>query len=297
MSDFTRHPAVDVARPEGKSLPLVYDSPHSGTLYPDDFGHSVEPMALFGGEDRYVDDLVRDAPAKGITLVRALFARTYIDPNRDRAELDPLLLPEDWPDPVVAGDNSLRGFGLIFRLIGEGVPLYERRLAAAEIHHRIETYWTAYHAALDAEIDRQHAQNGIVWHIDWHSMLPIGNALSPDPGKARADFVLGDRFGTSCDPAFTDHVAALLRDLGYSTAINDPYAGAFIVSRHGRPSEGRHSLQIEINRGLYLDFETLERSEKFAALKQALGRFSDGIAALVSPEAGVRSGTRSGSAI
>ncbi len=101
-------------------------------------------------------------------------------------------------------------------------------------------------------------------------MLPVGNALSPDPGKARADFVLGDRHGASCDPAFTDQAAAILKRLGFTTAINDPYAGAYIVSRHGRPAEGRHSLQIEINRGLYLDLRTLERSQDFAALKQAL---------------------------
>ncbi len=108
MSEFTRHPAVELLAPSGRTLPLVYDSPHSGTLYPEDFGHVVEPLTLFGSEDRYVDDLILDAPGNGITLLRALFARSYIDPNRDGAELDPLLLPEDWPDPVVDGENSRR---------------------------------------------------------------------------------------------------------------------------------------------------------------------------------------------
>jgi N-formylglutamate deformylase len=274
MSDLVRHDAVDVRQAAHGDLPVIYDSPHSGTFYPDDFTHAVEPFVLHGGEDRFVDDLVIDAPDHDITLVRALFARTYIDPNREPTDLDPALLPEDWPETVEPGPHSQRGVGLIFRLIGNGVPIYDRRLSKDEVHHRIETYWKAYQGTLQARIDALHERFGTVWHVNWHSMQAVGNALSPDPGAKRADFVLGDLHGTSCDSAFTDFVATTLRDLGHSVAINDPYAGAYLVRRHGRPDEGRHSLQIEINRGLYMDQETLEAHDGLAKLRGTIAQFS-----------------------
>lgn len=274
MADFVMHDAFDLLEPDGDAAPLIYDSPHSGTLYPDDFAHAVERLLLVGGEDRFVDDLVVDAPRHGIALLRALFARTYIDPNRDPTDLDPLLLPDDWPEAVEARLHSGRGIGLIFRLIGEDRPIYDRRLGGAEIRHRIASYWEPYHQALQARIDALHETYGAVWHVDWHSMQPVGNALSPDPGERRADFVLGDRFGQSCAPGFTACVADLLGDLGYTVAVNRPYAGAYIVERQGRPAEGRHSLQIEINRGLYMDAGTLEASPGMVPLRAALGEFS-----------------------
>lgn len=274
MSDRPGHEPVALAEPEGKAVPVVYSSPHSGTVYPEDFGHVVDPFLLVGGEDRFVDDLVADAPAHGIALIRALFARTYVDPNRDASDLDPLLIGEDWPEAVEAGIHSARGVGLIFRLIGDAVPIYDRRLATAEIRHRLDAYWTPFHDRLGGRIDALASRHGAVWHVDWHSMQPVGNALSPDPGAKRPDFVIGDRFGKSCEPEFTAFVAGTLRALGYRTALNEPYAGAYIVARHGDPARGRHSLQIEINRGLYMDGTSLERLDGFATLRRSLDVFS-----------------------
>lgn len=279
-ADFVRHKAVELIEPRGgEAVPVVYDSPHSGTLYPEDFGHVVDPFLLMHGEDRFVDDLVIDAPDHGIPLIRALFARTYIDPNREPTDLDPHLLEEDWPDELVPGLHSERGVGLIFRLIGRSVPIYGRRLGPAEVRHRVQTYWQAYQDCLQERIDEAHARHGQVWHVDWHSMQAVGNELSPDPGIARKDFVLGDLDGTSCAAEFTDFVADALRGLGYSVAVNDPYAGAYIVRRHGRPREGRHSLQVEINRGLYMDAESLDPTGGLEELRKSLARFAAELAA------------------
>ena len=270
--------AVSVRRPDGEELPLLYDSPHSGRVYPEDFLPAAEMRLLLGGEDRFVDDLVIDAPSHGATLIKALFARTYIDPNRTADDLDPHLLPEDWAEETAPSVNSERGVGLIFRLIGDAVPIYDRLLSADEIRRRIDGYWRPYHAALEDEMARLTERFGEVLHINWHSMQPVGNALAPDPGRTRPDFVLGDLDGTSCDPALTRFVADHLSALGYSVGLNDPYKGALIVERYGKPEEGRHTLQIEINRALYMDHGTLDRTGGFADLKDDLSTFTDELA-------------------
>lgn len=267
--------AVSVKRPSDGELPILFDSPHSGRVYPEDFGASADMRLLVGGEDRFVDDLVIDAPSHGVTLIKALFARTYVDPNRMMDDLDPHLLPEDWAEATSPSINSERGVGLIFRLIGDSVPIYSRTLTSLEIRHRIERFWQPYHRALEDELETLCERQGEVFHINWHSMLPVGNALSPDAGSKRPDFVLGDLDGRACDAALTDFVAGALSDLGYSVGVNDPYKGAYIVERYGQPERGRHTLQIEINRGLYMDHGTLDRTGGFASLKDDLTRFTE----------------------
>jgi N-formylglutamate deformylase len=271
---------VAVDRPD-RPVALVFDSPHSGRHHPEDFRPAVGPFLLRGSEDGLVDDLFADAPHHGATLVRALFARAYVDPNRAPDDLDPLLLPDEWSREIAPTVHSRRGVGLVFRLVGDAIPIYDRVLSVEELDRRIEAYWRPYHDALDGALDGLQRTFGTVWHVNCHSMQSVGNALSPDPGSRRPDFVLGDLDGRSCAPEFTDFVASALRDLGYSVGINDPYRGAFIVERHGRPDEGRHSLQIEINRGLYMDQTSLERHEGFDALREDLGRFALGLSRFV----------------
>lgn len=281
--------AVSVQRPKNGIVPLLYDSPHSGRVYPADFNHAVEERLLVGGEDRFVDDLVLDAPGSGVTLIKALFARTYIDPNRMPTDLDPDLLPADWEEETTPTINSRRGVGLIFRMIGDSVPIYSRALSAKEIRHRIERYWRPYHQAVDTELDRLQQQFGTVFHINWHSMQAIGNALAPDPGRRRPDFVLGDLNGRACDPAFTDYVAGTLEKFGYSVSLNDPYKGAYIVERYGVPQKGRHTLQIEINRALYMDHGTLDRTCGFDDLKRKLSLFTEKLATFVQSNPALKS--------
>lgn len=269
---------VSVVQPRVEPTPMVFDAPHSGRHYPEDFGHVADIELLKGGEDRFVDELFADAPNHGGTLVIANFARTYIDPNRRLSDIDMVLLDGDWhetPEPTVMSE---RGVGLVFRLIGDGTAIYDRRLSAADITNRIENYWRPYHECLAAMIERNIAQFGVCFHLDCHSMMPVGNELAPDPGCDRADFVLGDLDGTSCEPGFTRLVAETLEALGYSVAINDPYKGALIVERYGAPEKGVHSLQIEINRKLYMNLETLERSNGFEPLRADLAKLAAAVA-------------------
>ena len=264
--------AVRQHEPGGQPIPLVFDSPHSGTAYPDDFDHLPPRDIVRQAEDTHVEALYAAAPAIGATLIEALFPRAYIDPNRHRSDIDPELLADAWTEPIAPSRKTELGIGLVWRLAHGGVPMYARKLAAAEVRRRITDFYDPYHARVSAALDRRHAAFGAVWHINCHSMPAVGDVMSEDPGRARADFVLGDRDGSTCAPEFTAFVARTLTGLGYDVAINDPYKGVELVRMHGRPAERRHSLQVEINRRLYMDESTLARHSGFATLQSNLQR-------------------------
>lgn len=269
---------VTLRRGEGDPAPVVFDSPHSGRTYPPGFQPLPGVEALKAYEDRFVDALLVDAPRHGVDVIAAEFPRSYIDPNRALDDLDHELLEADWPEPLAPTLHTERGVGLIFRLMHDSAPIYGEPLSLEEVKGRIEGCWLLYHETLDVALGAAQARHGAVWHVNCHSMRPVGDAMSPDPGMARADFVLGDLEGESCDPDFTRFVADTLSDLGHSVAVNDPYKGAFIVQRHGRPADGRHSLQIEINRALYMDVTTLKKHEGFERVRRDMGRFAEALA-------------------
>jgi N-formylglutamate deformylase len=268
MTPYTIH------RPSGRHLPLLFDSPHSGRRYPESFRSPAPLLALRQTEDAYVDRLLTGTPEQGATLLLAEIPRVYLDLNRDADDIDAELLAEPWPGPLNPTGKTRRGLGLIRRFAQPGVPVYAEKLSVAEIQARIETIHAPYHRCLQHELAGLRAEFGFAWHIDWHSMKSVGNAMTEDHGQRRADFVLGDLDGTSCDADLTALASETLSGLGYRVAINRPYKGAAIVRRCGRPAEGLHSLQIEINRALYLDEAAVETSAGFDAIAQDIGRLT-----------------------
>lgn len=273
---------IRIERPEETTLPLVFDSPHSGRDYPADFRHRIDRQVLRQAEDAHVEALYAGVVEQGAPLLHALFPRSYIDPNRALEDLDTSLLDGPWPQATTPGDKTKRGVGLIWRSLRGLGEIYDRKLSVEEVAGRIATCWQPYHDALKALLDAAHARFGQVWHLNCHSMPARGDDTTPDGPELRADFVLGDRDGSSCDPAFTRFVAAQLTDLGYEVRLNDPYKGVELVRRYADPAAGRHSLQIEINRRLYMDEVSLERSTGFDALRAdlkrltaALGRYAE----------------------
>ncbi len=279
MQAFLRHD------PDGATVPLVLDSPHSGTHYPADFDHLPPRPVVRKAEDTHVEALFASAPAAGATLVEALFPRAYIDPNRHVSDLDPAVIDEPWPGPLAPSRKTELGIGLVWRVAQGGAPMYARPLSVAEVERRIALCYEPYHAAVASALEERHARFGAVWHLNCHSMPAVGDVMSEDPGRRRADFVLGDRDGTTCEPEFTFFVARTLAGMGFEVAVNDPYKGVELVRRHGRPAERRHSLQIEINRRLYMDEATLERTAGFAALQADLARLVEALAEYVQARA------------
>jgi len=256
-------------------VPVVFDSPHSGREYPEDFGHAA-PMALLRrAEDAYVDELLADAPAEGVAVLAALFPRSYIDPNRHVADIDEDLLSGPWPHGARPSPRSERGLGLLRRLLSPELPIYDRSLEVAEVEERIARFYQPYHAALKAMLDHAHARFGAVWHVNCHSMKAMGRGRHAHP---RADFVLGDLDGRACAGDFTRLVAECLEGMGYTVRINDPFKGAELIERYSDPAAGRHALQIEINRRLYLDEVRIDKTADFESLRADLRRLVAAVA-------------------
>ncbi len=249
--------------------PLVVDSPHSGRHYPDDFKFSCPLKSLRQAEDFMVDELIAGAVHAGAAVLRAEFPRSYIDLNRAEDDIDPAVLAEAWPTSLAPGDRTLIGLGLVRRMCRSGMPVYSAPLPVAEVQKRIETVYRPYHAALEDAMTKRMQMFGHCVLIDVHSMPARRN----EGGSFRHDFVLGDRQGTSCEPSLTRHVQHILQDLGFSVALNDPFKGAEIVSRHGNPQQGRQALQLEINRRLYMNEDSLTLHEGFTRLQQLLAQF------------------------
>ena len=261
-------------------IPLVCDSPHSGTMYPHDFGHAITHAQLRAGEDTHVDQLWSAAPAVGASLLMAQFPRTYIDPNRTLNDIDELLLDDVWPEPLQPTEKSRLGFGLIWRNLNATTPIYRRQLSIAEVRNRIDQYYLPYHAALTNAIEEKVRHFGGVWHLNLHSMP--SNAYERlqiiNPPHPLADFVLGDRDGTTCEPEFMDLIEKNLRSMGYSVARNDPYKGMQLIANIGKPKENRHSLQIEIKRPIYMDEITREPSNNFKVVQKDISTLLEKIA-------------------
>ncbi len=262
--DRVESPMIDVRLPHGDAAPLVLDSPHSGTVYPDDFHAIVPNVWLRQTEDCYVDELVSLAPTLGATLLKASFSRNYVDVNRAMDDLDPMMIEGVLPFALEPTERTVAGVGLV-RHLCRGKQVYAAKLSAHDIQKRLKACYLPYHEALKKILDDMHKQFGNVWHINCHSM-PSNGASS-----ARPDFILGDRDGRSSDPGFTGLIADTLKQFGYSVAFNDPYKGVEILRRYGHPRAGFHSVQLEINRALYMNEETLERTGRFSALRNDLG--------------------------
>ncbi len=273
---------VQVLPPAGPAIALVCDSPHSGTDYPADFGYAVGLPELRKSEDTHVQWLWDAVPQAGGTLVQATFPRSYIDVNRHEHDIDLRMLSDAWPGEVRPSQRCLElGNGLVFSHTTAKAPIYTRLLAAREVAHRIEHYWRPYRQALTQALEAA-AVGGTRWHLNLHSMPSNAyerlGLVAPGP---LADVVLGDLNGRSCSPAFTEWVADAFRQRGYRVTVNEPYAGQDLLREFGDPSRGRESLQIELNRALYLNEQTRELLPRAAALRDDIAGVLKDMAAFI----------------
>ena len=256
--------------PTGAEAPVLFDSPHSGFDWPGDFHPAAPRAAILTTHDAFVDELWADAPAAGATLLAATFPRAYIDTNRAETDLDPAVLATPWPTPLAPSDYSRRGMGLIRRLALPGVPMEAAPLTVAAVEHRLAHYYRPYRAALFAALDSLHRRHGLVYHVNCHSMKSQGTAMNTDHDQPRPDIVVSDRLGTTAAPLVTAWFAARFRLAGYRVQVNEPYRGGDLIATTGAPTFGRHSVQIELNRALYLDESHSTRAPGFGPLRKNL---------------------------
>tara|TARA_E500000331_G_scaffold179925_1_gene173284 strand:+ start:1954 stop:2820 length:867 start_codon:yes stop_codon:yes gene_type:complete len=260
---------VTVINPKVRAVPVFFDSPHSGSMYPDDFRAAANHLTLRRMEDAFVDELFEAAPNCGAILIAARFPRGYIDPNRSDDDIDPNAL-SDWRGKANPTSKSEKGKGLIWTHVHGLQSLYNRKITDFEINHRIETYWRPYHAAVHNAYETLYAQFGCVFHLNCHSMRSMGNQHGVNGVVSRPDFVISDHDGTSSESAFLDTVITYLRETGANVDVNQPFKGAELTKRYSDPSCNKHALQIEINRGLYMNETTVEKSTNFENMRTTM---------------------------
>lgn len=273
MEDFGSIPPFAVKGPAAQRVPFVFNSPHSGRAYPARFlaMSRLDANAIRRSEDCHVDALFSAAVDLGAPMLAANFPRAWLDVNREPWELDPRMFSETLPGHAnIRSARVAGGLGTIPRLVGEGQEIYAAKLPFAEAAARIDGVYKPYHDQLKRLLARTHARFGYGVLIDCHSM-PSSIRVGDAGGKP--DFIIGDRFGVACAPALSEAAISLLSSMGYSVAYNKPYAGGFITEHYGRPARGLHAVQVEVNRGLYMNERTYERTAGFAALAADLARF------------------------
>ena len=258
-------------QPTARAIPLVLDSPHSSSHIPEDMGAALPQAALRDGEDVLVDELWKAAPQYGAHFLVAAFSRIYIDPNRHLADLDDSMLDQPWPHELCTSHKAGIGKALIWRNLDDGRAIYERLLSVEEVEKRINRYARPYQKKLGTLIQDMYLEYGHAYHINCHSMNAVSGKMSQGgAGVARADVVLGDRDGSTCDREWTAFVAACFKDAGYDVAVNDPFKGVELVRAFSDPTSNRHSLQIELNKRLYLQADGRTPSAHFQQLQNDL---------------------------
>jgi len=280
-------PPIKLTLPTGRRCGLVLSSPHSGAEYPAEFrGASLlDAVTLRRSEDAFVNDLVSAGPGLGVPLLEALFPRAYCDPNREPYELDPAMFADALPDHVTTRSSKISaGLGTIAKVVAGGQEIYRDKLPFAEAERRVETLWRPYHGALRQLLDAAHEAAGVALLLDCHSMPSVGGANMPDHGQRRADMVLGDFHGVSCPSRLVERVETYLAGRGFGVARNKPYAGGYITQHYTRREAGFHTLQIEINRDLYMDEENIARSAGFERVRAAMTGLIELLAGSATPE-------------
>ncbi len=271
-------PPFEILEPAQWRAPVVFNSPHSGRVYPPAFltASRLELAVLRRSEDSFVDELFVGVVRRGHALMRAHFPRCYVDVNREPYELDPRMFAGRLPS--FANTRSMRvagGLGTIPRVVGDGQEIYSDRLSIEDALQRIESLYKPYHRALRRLLAKVHLEFGTAMLIDCHSMPSVG--VSREEPR-RPDMVIGDRYGTSCASLLPDTVEQTMSALGYSIGRNKPYAGGFITEHYGNPASGLHTVQLELNRAIYMDERRRERSPRFAQVATDFAALADALA-------------------
>ena len=261
---------------EPAATALVLDSPHSHRAWPANAAPCLaSPEALLSSWDAYLDELWSAAAQGRAPVLSALFHRACIDANRARDDIDPALISGQWPGTLKPSEKSRAGMGLIRMYALPGVAMYAQPLDVAEIEQRLQRYYDPYHAQLQQLIERAQQRHGFSCHVDCHSMKSVGNAMNIDNGQRRPDVVVGDRDHSTAHPALTQFIAEQLSAQGLRVQINSPYKGAELVRRYSNPAQGRHSVQIELNRALYMDEKSCEKNSNYPLLQKKLQQLVD----------------------
>ena len=255
--------------PSAAAVPVVVDVSRSGRFYPIDFRSPVPFSALHDNVSMYVDEIWKDAPNHGATMLQALFPNTYIDANRHELDIDPSLIEGEWPVPVQFVSKS--GLGLLKTVSRYGEPLQEGKLTVAEVQHRLDRYFHPYHRELASVMDRMLTAHGFYYQLSCVCWWAVGAPTPADAGKERMDFCLGNLRGASSSEDFIEFIAEVIRAQGFTCSVNMPYTGGELNRRYGKPDGNQESVMIEINKKKFMDVSSFKKNEGFDAIQKVAG--------------------------
>jgi N-formylglutamate amidohydrolase len=262
--------------PEAPAVPVLVDVSRSGRLYPPDFRSPIPFTTLHDNVSMYVEEIWREAPRHGATLLQALFPNTYIDTNRHELDIDPSLIEGEWPEPVQFVSKT--GLGLLKTVSRYGEPLQERKFTVAEVMARLDGYYRPYHREFRAIAERMRAAHGFYYNLSCHCMSAVGAPTHADAGRERMDFCIGNLKGTTSTRGFIEFVAETIRAQGYTCSVNTPYSGGEINRLYGTTDGTRESLMIEINKRTFMDVKTFRRNAGYDGIRAAAGRILAAVA-------------------
>lgn len=273
-------PAYDLHLPAARTTGVIFASPHSGRDYPEDFlaASVLDARTIRSSEDAFVDRLFAAAPAAGAPLLCARAPRAYVDLNRAADEFDPAVI--DAPPRAAHNPRIHSGLGVIPRVVANGRAIYRGKIGVAEAEARLARYWRPYHARLASLMEESRRLFGLAVLVDCHSMPREAIESYCPAGRTRPEVVLGDRFGAAAAPEIVERIEAAFAAEGFRVARNAPFAGAYIAQAYGRPAEGRHVIQVEIDRALYMDEARIAPLPRFAEVEAAVSRAVAAIAGI-----------------
>jgi len=258
--------------PTAAPAPLLVDVSRSGREYPNEYRSPLPFTTVHDNVSMHVEDLWAGAPAAGGVLLYCCFPNTWVDVNRNESDMDPAVVDGRWPRELKPTPRTLEGLGLIKTRSRFGEPFQERKLTVAEIEERLDAYYRPYHAELKRLVDALRERFGVLRQISCHCMSAVGAPTHPDAGNERADFCVSDLKGRTASRETMALVVDTLKRYGYSVSVNDPYIGNELIGRHGDPARGVDSIQIEINKKLFMDTRTFRKTPGFGKLKADLDR-------------------------
>lgn len=264
--------AYHLIHPERRTTAVVFASPHSGREYSWSFLRRtrLNEHSVRSSEDAFVDQLFDCAPQMGAPFIKAGAPRAYVDLNRSADEMDPALI--EGVARVTHNPRVASGLGVIPRVVANGQAIYNGKLTREEAERRIDAYWKPYHNALAGQLDQAHMIFGQAILIDCHSMPHEAMDSVMALGARRPEVVIGDRFGASASPEIVDRIEAAFAAAGLRVVRNTPFAGAFVTQHYGRPARGRHAVQLEIDRALYMNEQLIRPNGNFENFRTLLRR-------------------------
>ena len=266
FTDIRQHTIVE---PDSLTSGVVFALPHSGRDYGVSFLNQsiLDEISIRSSEDAFLDQLIDGIEKYGAPKIIANAPRAFIDLNRSTDELDPALISGIKNN--VRNPRISSGLGVIPRVVSHGKEIYRGKLSLEQAQSRIEYYWKPYHKDLSILLTRAQSIYGQSLLIDMHSMPHEAVAIQSSFIKA-PEIVVGDRFGMSSDPEFTNLIVSILKHHGFRVAKNTPFAGAFITKHHGKIKERTHAIQLEIDRSLYMNEVQISPNSGFDKLKSRL---------------------------